>query len=88
MGILQKHFPHQWRYCGNFSFIIGSRNPDFVNIDGRKQVIELYGDYWHKGESGEERINHFKEYGFDCLIIWESELGNEEKVRQKVLTIG
>lgn len=51
-----------------------------MNINGKKQFIELYGDYWHKGQDPQERIDFFRQYGFNTLIIWESELGEPEKV--------
>jgi G:T-mismatch repair DNA endonuclease (very short patch repair protein) len=58
--------------------------------------MDLFGDYWHskafaekygkKWESPEDRIAHFRKYGFDCLIAWEKKLKNEaillEKLRQ------
>ena len=61
--------------------VLGGKIPDFVNINGKKQVIELFGDYWHSenitGRSREReeqlRINHFKKFGYATLIIWENE---------------
>ena len=49
------------------------KNPDFVVAHQRK-VIELYGDYWHEGEDPEELIARYKEIGFECLVLWESEV--------------
>ena len=49
------------------------KNPDFV-IDGTNKVIELFGDYWHKGEDTDELIQQYKEVGYDCLVFWESEI--------------
>jgi len=43
--ILQKHFPNSYKYTGNREFVIGGKNPDFVNINGQKKLIEMYGDY-------------------------------------------
>lgn len=34
-------------------------------------MIECNGDFWHKGQNEQDRINRFKEYGFDCKVIWE-----------------
>ena len=82
--IFEKHnLPY--RYVGNGSFWIGSYNPDFVNVDGKKQVIELFGERWHSGIfEPAERIERFREYGFDTLIIWEKELDNQAKLVKKV----
>ena len=51
-------------------------NPDFININGEKKVIELFGEHWHDTEEKgqENRINKFKQFGFDCIVIWGKEL--------------
>ena len=72
--LLQKYFPNQWKYVGDGQFILGGKCPDFVNMNGRKQLIELFGNYWHKDDNSQDRINYFKQYGFNTLIIWENEL--------------
>lgn len=40
-------------------------------------MIELYGDYWHDGDDPEELISQYKDIGFDCLVLWESEVKND-----------
>lgn len=77
---LEKKFEDILKHYGytNFSFVgdgklkIGGKIPDFW--DGNKHLIELYGDYWHKGEDPNEKINFFKQYGFSTLVLWESEI--------------
>ena len=59
-----------------------SKNPDF--LIGKDKVIELHGDYWHKGEDDGELIKLYKEIGYDCLVIWEREFDNLDNVLQKV----
>lgn len=39
------HLP--FRYVGDGSRWIGSYNPDFVEENGRKLVVEIFGEYWH-----------------------------------------
>jgi hypothetical protein len=56
-------------------------------MSGRKQPIELFGDYWHTlkaRETLEQRISHFGQYGFEKLILWEGELGDERQVLEKI----
>ena len=37
------------------------------------------------GSASEERIAHFKKYGFDCLIFWEYDAWvNEEMIVQRI----
>lgn len=62
----------------------GNRNPDFI-IEDQKMIIELFGDYWHKGENPEDKIKEYNDVGYKCLILWESEIYNKtEKVMAKV----
>lgn len=84
LKLLETLFPNQWKYVGDGAFVVGRLNPDFVNINGRKQIIELFGDYWHKPEEEERRRKVFAEYGFVTLIIWERDLGDVDVVASKI----
>ena len=70
-------------YVGDFSCFIGGRCPDFIDKTNNK-IIELYGDYWHKGQDPNDRINYFKQYGYDTLVVWESELKNINELKNKL----
>lgn len=80
-----------YKYVGDLQFFLGGKNPDFMNVNGQKKLIELYGKYWHdpkkfpKRQTPKQRIEYFKKYGFDTLVIEESELKNLEEVTNKVL---
>jgi G:T-mismatch repair DNA endonuclease (very short patch repair protein) len=86
--ILNQLTPTEVRYVGNRSwwcrikllvdgeYVTKSKNPDF-KITGQKKVIELYGNFWHKNDNPEDLINAYKAIGYDCLVIWESEIYNE-----------
>jgi G:T-mismatch repair DNA endonuclease (very short patch repair protein) len=89
--LLKKHFHSNFRLNVGASVVIGGKVPDFVNVNGRKSVVELFGDYWHSAYCGKskrtaesERKRHFSKWGFSCAIIWESELPDEVKVIKKV----
>ena len=94
---LQKFFntvaPQEYKFVGDGQFILGGKCPDFTNINGKKKLIELFGDYWHgkkrTGKSREwnehKRIQHFKNFGFDTLVIWEHELKDLQKLKDKIL---
>ena len=79
--LLNRMYPREWKYTGDFSFTIGGKNPDFVNINGQKKCIEFFGDYWHRGENPNYRKKAFAKYGWDTLIIWEHELEDIERVK-------
>ena len=57
-----------------------------MNINGKKKLIELFGNYWHAEEDEGTRANHFNNYGFECLIIWERELQNTYRLTSKLKT--
>jgi len=71
---LNLYFPSEWKYVGNGDLIIGRKCPDFVNINGKKQLIELFGNYWHKNKDSNTRIKFYKQYGFDTLVLWEADI--------------
>ena len=83
-SILDRHYPNEWKYTGNGRFIIGRMCPDFININGKKQVIELYGIYWHRNDNPEDRVRDFRKYGYDCLVVWENELEDTIGILRKL----
>jgi hypothetical protein len=74
MEMLHKHFPDEWEYSGNGGLVLGRCCPDFVRNHGHNQVIEIYGDYWHRGENPQDRVDLFDTYGYKTLVIWENEV--------------
>lgn len=82
LELLECEYPSEWEFVGNGSLIIGGKNPDFWN--GDHKLIEFYGNYWHKGEDPQDRIDLFEQYGFKTLVIWENELRCPDKVLKRV----
>ena len=85
-SLLKRILSNQFVYNGGLELgiIIGYKIPDFVNINGKKQVIELFGDYWHKDENPKDKIKYYKALGWDCLVIWEHELVDETSLSTKL----
>jgi hypothetical protein len=82
-----------FKYVGDGEVILLGLNPDFINTDGKKQLIELFSHTfhdpdcpkhftkpipWHQTELG--RIMAYNSLGFKCLVIWEEELEDEKTV--------
>ena len=82
--VLELAVPYGFKFVGDGNFYIGTLNPDFYN--GEDKVIEMFGDYWHKGENPQDRIDFFNERGYSCLVIWESDLKNIDKVLQRIIS--
>jgi len=89
-SILQDNFPNEWKYVGNGDVWFGRKNPDFINCNGQKRIIELFGVYFHsklpklsRKEAECGRIECFLEYGFETLVIWDDEL-DDKKLIEKI----
>lgn len=63
-----------YRYTGNGTFQIGGKYPDFVNTDGRKVAVDIFGDHWHHPGEIPERQAIFAEYGWKLIVIWGHEV--------------
>ena len=89
---LTKMFPGEYKFVGNGKTFVGGKCPDFINVNGQKKIIEMFGDYWHfEGHTGRtrkqeenQRVRHFKKYGFRTLIIWEMEFGDISQLKKKL----
>ena len=86
--LLNNFFPNEYKYVGDGQFWIENFNPDFINVNGQKKIIEFFGVYWHSKEEDierdKERIETYKKYGYKTLVIWENELEDLEKVKEKI----
>jgi G:T-mismatch repair DNA endonuclease (very short patch repair protein) len=91
-SLIQTARPTDFIYSGNGEIFIGGKCPDWFNVNGKKQVIELFGNYFHsklvtgrtKRQEEKQRLDHFAKYGYKTLVIWESELKNPDKLTQKI----
>lgn len=87
--LLRKMFPNEYKYVGSGNLIINGFNPDFINCNGQKKIIELYGDYWHSRpeviERDKRRIKSYTELGYKTLIVQENELKDKENLKTKIL---
>lgn len=66
--IIKKHnLPY--KYVGDGSFLIGWKNPDFINTNGKKVAIEVANEFHHSKTYPRERKNYFKEYGWKAIVF-------------------
>jgi len=88
-NVFNEMTPKAVRYTGNRAWWRTlpngkNKNPDF-KITGQNKVIEIFGDYWHKGQNPQELIDLYKQAGLDCLVFWEHEVyNNQEQILEKV----
>lgn len=82
MEILDSNFQDEWKYTGNHAFWITfddgrHKNPDFVHRR-KKVAIEVFGRFWHKPEEERYLIDRYREKGWECLVVWEDEVGKQD----------
>ena len=92
--IFQERLP-EFEYNGGFDLgvSLGGLIPDFINTNGKKQVIEVFGNYWHSPEViGDDyrrteagKISIYSSLGYPCLVLWEDDL--KEKSDEEILQI-
>lgn len=77
-----------FKYTGDGSLWIGKKeerqlNPDFIQADGQKIVVEIMGEWWHSPLLNHKvpvyanlnyRKKHYKKYGWKSYFIWETDL--------------
>ncbi|MEK6883475.1 MAG: hypothetical protein AABY22_27860 [Nanoarchaeota archaeon] len=68
-------------YTGDGRFLIGYKNPDFVNKE-KKIAIEVANIFHHNENYPQERKDYFKKYGWDCIVFRTDKLNEEEVVNQ------
>ncbi len=85
-AILERITPKEYKYVGDAKFWIEHYNPDFININGQKKIIEFFGDYWHNKKEYIERdakkIKLYRKYGYDCLVIWGKDLKKQKTINR------
>lgn len=76
-----------YKYTGNGSFWIENINPDFVNCNGKKVVVEIFGTYWHSPlfkrnipyqQTYNGRKKLLKKYGWELVVFWQDDLKRKD----------
>ena len=76
-----------FKYTGDSTFWIHNINPDFVECNGKKIAVEIFGDYWHspllnyklkEKSTLTYRKKILKKYGWELIVLWESDLKRED----------
>jgi len=67
-------FPGEYSFVGDGKEYIGSKCPDFININGKSKVIEYFGSHWHTQYHEYSRSECLREYGYETLVIWDWQL--------------
>jgi len=87
---LCKKYELQYKYVGNGKRTVGGYCPDFININGKKILVETYSTFWHVSDYEESRGKLFTGYGYKTLFLDDDALNRdnwEEYCLSKVLEI-
>lgn len=81
-----QEFNLPYKYVGDGSLLIGFKNPDFVNTNGEKICIEVANRViaHHPEGWAENRIEHFKKYGWQCFVFHEEDLNSKNELLKKL----
>lgn len=81
--------PDAYKYVGNGKFWIERFNPDFINSNGQKKIIEFFGEYWHSTPKAIQRdkirLKTYKKYGYDTLVIKQKDFVEMNSLEAKIL---
>lgn len=75
---LCKKYNLPFRYIGNGQIIIAGKNPDFINTNGKKLLIETFCKFWHPKNYVVSRTSLFKNYGYGCLFLDDDDICNTQ----------
>lgn len=71
-----------YKYTGDGSFLIGYKNPDFINTNGKKICIEVANTIHHKEDYEQKRKEHFAKYGWKCIVFRTNNLYENEVIKK------
>lgn len=95
-NIINEVCPNEYKLNILGDTVINGKIPDNINCNGQKKCINLNGLYWHlwrlqkkepnltKEVVKERERKPYEELGYNLLIIWEDELKNVNKVKEKI----
>lgn len=95
-NILRGLYPKQFKYNGSRAgVVLASHIPDFVSTNGKKQLIEMFGCYWHgckpcghddtiQNQNDTARLKDFRRLGWKPLVVWQHELKNPSRLVKRL----
>ena len=102
--ILSHLMPNEFGYNGDFrlGISIGRKIPDFVDVNGHKRIIELFGEPFHSPlwtmkryiparRRYNETIKNYKKYGYKCIVFWARDIDRpdaEAFVKRELKKVG
>ena len=73
-----------YKFVGDGKVIIENRNPDFINYNGQKKIIEFFGEHWHDPEDECIKREIYARYGYEMLGIWGKDIKDHDKLLESI----
>lgn len=100
INILNEFSIRDWEYVGDGQVKLAGLYPDFINVNGKKKLIEVFGRGYHdpakpylKRELELYRQEPYRKaiyasLGFDCLVLWDDEMEkfSDEEIADRIKT--
>jgi hypothetical protein len=83
-ALIQLGCPGEWKYVGDGEVWIGGKNPDWINVNGQKALIEYNGFFKHTPARDAAKARHFSRYGFRTLNLYKVDLSDIPKLIEKI----
>lgn len=90
-----KKYNLPFKYTGDGTFWIHNINPDFIECNGKKIAIEIFGEYFHsplfnynlkENRTLPYRKKILKRYGWNLIVFWQTDLDRVD-AEQYILNI-
>jgi very-short-patch-repair endonuclease len=69
-----------YKFVGDGKVVIENRNPDFINCNGQKKIIEFFGEHWHVPEDEDIKREIYERYGYEMLVVWGKDIKDHDKL--------
>jgi very-short-patch-repair endonuclease len=65
---------------------LGWMSPDFI-LPATNKVIELWGNFWHRDQNPQDRVDRLANAGYNAIVIWENDFREHpDKTSELVLS--
>lgn len=82
--LLNDNFANEWKFVGDGSIIINGLSPDFINVNGKKLIIEYFGRPWHRPQDAHYKIKEYAKFGYRTLVIWSDKFRDKKYIISEV----
>lgn len=85
LEMLNKELGNEWKFVGDGEVILGGFCPDYINTNGKKLIVEFFGEFFHEPKDEPYKKQKYAELGYDTFVIWGKDLQSVRK-RENVIS--